>query len=398
MRINIAATLVYLILLYLVNLARVAIGGFFVYVHYLIIALPIISTIHLILTAVFLRYLQDFSSFHSVRGDEVSYRLRISMEFPVFSANVGISFKHINPHMQRIMEGRTVTVSPSRRIELDYNIPCPYIGVYTIGLEQLTVSDVIGWITLPLSVFYYTMYVYPRILDAGDFELHALTDLSKAGSRLGTSVDYSYFERLDEYRQGMDVRLMAWKRFAAQGVPTLRVYNRVSDPGVTIYLETRREGVSDRAALEREDFSLEILVSVAAELVGRGVPAGIRAAGLPPMTLRTADDVRELVNASLSIEFSADADVIDLFHSDGSRGRAPGSIVFITSEIGPELVRVFLRPPGGMNTIEAIVNETGASEESRQVNRRRIVPLGNAGSLIRFVDGADLEGGRIRWR
>jgi uncharacterized protein (DUF58 family) len=399
MTINLSATLVYLVLLYLTNLARGAIGGFFIYAHYLILILPVVSTIHLIITMIFLRYIQDFSSFHSVRGDRVTYRLRLSQEFPLFSANIGIEFKHINPHMGQIMESRTIIISPGKRLEFEFEIPCPYIGVYTIGLQELVVRDMIGWLTLPQSVFFYTMYVYPRVLDSRDFDLMALSERSRTGSRLGSNIDYSYFERLREYRPGMDTRMMAWKRFAAQGVAVLRVYNRVSDPGITLYLDTSREEGPVDELIEREDFSLEVLVSVAGECLRRGQPVGIRARGLEPMILRNSGDLQHLINASLNVEFSNQADMIALFLEDQRRNEGTGSsAIFISHDVTPELIRIFLRPPGESHSLEAIINETGSDEHQRISNRRRIIPLGSGGERIRVIDASKIDGDRLIWQ
>ncbi len=397
MKVNLSATLIYLLLLYLMNLARNSVGGFFIYVYFALWTIPLAALIHLTITMFSLRYIQDFSSFHSVRGDEVDYRLRVIQEIPLFSADISIRFKHINPHMRQITEDRNITLKPGQRLNLEYSIPCPYIGIYTIGLEGLSVSDVFGWITLPLSVYFFNMYVYPRVLDSADFTPLALNHCRKAGNRLGTSVDYSYFERLEEYREGQDVRLMAWKRFAAQGVPMVRVYNRVSTRGVRLYLDTRRDGDGGAGLIEREDFSLELLVSLASLMLEESVPVTVRAWGIPALQLERREQLQDLIRSSLEIRFSPDADLFRMFGEDAGV-YSEGSSLIITHDLSPELIRILSRPREGGYTTEAVINETGAGQETRELHRRRINVLGSAGGLLRFTDAAKIQGKHLVWQ
>jgi hypothetical protein len=91
--------------------------------------------------------------------------------------------------------------------------------------------------------------------------------------------------------------------------------------------------------------------------------------------------------------------MIALFLEDQRRNEGTGSsAIFISHDVTPELIRIFLRPPGESHSLEAIINETGSDEHQRISNRRRIIPLGSGGERIRFIDASKIEGDRLIWQ
>lgn len=407
-------TLVYLIFLYLINLARGAVGGFFVYAYALLLALPMVSVIHVILSAITLRYNQEFASHHGYRGEFLPYRLKISNELPLFSPRIRVRFKVITPHKRQLAPGElsgktdspgdaglenfTITLSPGQRYEYLRRVYCPLIGKYNIGLESLSITDMLNWFSIEPRVLSFTLYVYPRVYGIPALEGDSRSLGSSTARHKGIHLDHSFFTGLREYRPGESVTMFHWKRFSSQGIAMIREYTPVSQRRYTIYLDTRRSEDNSWKIVRREDYSLELLVSCCAALLDEGVPVSVRIPGLPPISLNNREEITLLQQQCLEAVFSPDLDMLKLYNRDTAEGRTRGmSILFITHEAGGELLNLFRGSSAIQSGMEAVINETGADQELRKYHRRRIRQLAAAAERIHFTD-ADMESGeRIQW-
>lgn len=414
MKIRILSTLVYLIFLYLINLARGAVGGFFIYAYALLLALPVVSIIHVVLSAITLRYNQEFSSHHGYRGEYLPYRLKISNELPHFSPRIRVRFKVITPHMRHLapdelsanmrpredvgLENFTITLGPGQRHEYLRRVYCPLIGKYNIGLESLRITDMLDWFSIEPQVLSFTLYVYPRVYGVPELEGESRALGGSRGRSRGIHQDHSFFTGLREYRPGESLSMLHWKRFSSQGIAMLREYTPVSQRRCVMYLDTRRSEEDSWRIIRREDYSLELLVSCSAALLDQGIPVDIRIPDLQRISMNAKEDLALLQQQCLEAVFSPDKDMLKLYNRDTAEGRSRGmSVLFITHEAGGELLNMFRGSSAIQNGLEAIINETGADAELRNYHRRRIRQLAAAAGRIHFTDAHMETGEEIRW-
>jgi hypothetical protein len=156
-------------------------------------------------------------------------------------------------------------------------IQCPFRGTYTVGLDSIELQDALAMLWIKVPVWFITFYVFPRLIELDSCRLagEGKRDLASSLAE-GVLMDPTRFRSLTGYRPGESVRHLAWKKFAATGVPYLREWERSAFPGITLYLDTMRRVEPDYQSLLAEDCALEILLALAHWFVWHKIPVYLR--------------------------------------------------------------------------------------------------------------------------
>ena len=385
------ALCLYLFVLFIVYLARSYVGSFFVFLYYFLLFFPIVSLLHLLIVQSGVRYHQEFSSEHPVKGETVSYRLLLVNESFLPAPYVQVRFKRLNPFMERIMSDFSTYLAGGAEVEKRYRIQCPYRGIYTVGLAEIALEDFLRLFRVRRSVYHRTFYVYPRILYLKHFPAVIEGGSQKAfGTYQGAVPDTSLFAMLRPYRDGESLRHLDWKKFANTGSPFLKSYETTTEPGLSIYLDLRRAKHSGVEALEIEDTSVEILVALARFLLEKGIRIEIRAPGRRVYQFIGDNSAQfdEFYHSTTQLMFKdSDRGLADLYRADRRLKCNTGSALFITHLIDAGLFALIEESLSGDNEVAVVFNRRGLGEDRRTLeyfNRLR-----DRGARIIVVDSAD---------
>jgi len=329
--------------------------------------------IHIVLTALFLRYSQEFSTTHPVKGEGVDYRWYSIMESYVPGCRISVSL------IGTLEVGKTgsekVDFFPgSRKIfTREYTIRCPFRGIYTLGMEKLVVSDTFGWLEVRLPVWHKIFYVYPRVIALREHSSSVYGDTKRpAGSAAGNAQDFSLYRNLKEYQRGDNIHHVAWKKFAAFGEPFVRVYEKTSWPGITLYLDTRRRGPVDYNILEAEDTSVEILVALVRYFMYAGIPLYIRSGEWHPHSVdeENIQSFKDFFDSTMNLYFRESGpgamDPYSLFMMDVEDGNLrTGTIIVISHIFDNGVTPFFFESFGKRTNISGIINCTGMNQKER---------------------------------
>ena len=250
---------------------------------------------------------------------------------------------------------------------------CPFRGIYTLGMEELVVSDTFGWLEVRLPVWQKTFYVYPRVIPLEELKAAMHGDANRpAGSAEGNAQDFSLYRNLREYQRGDNVHHIAWKKFAALGEPFVRIYEKTSWPGVTLYMDTRRTGPADYGIMEAEDTSVEILVALVRYFMDAGIPLYIRSGEWrpPPVNWETTQSFQIFFDSTINLYFRQSGpgavDPYSLFMMDvEDRNFRTGTIIVISHIFDNGVTPFFSESVGERTDISGIINCTGMNEKER---------------------------------
>jgi uncharacterized protein (DUF58 family) len=278
-RCNGASLLVTCCLLALFWIAGAYLGGWFRYVSQFFSVVLVLDLSHLLLMVRSIYYRQDFSTTRPQKGEDAEYSFSIRTFGGLPGCRITIRFKGLRSDIPLDVGLRDLDFFSvaGRNFKRQYRIRFPYRGVYRVGMESLDVHDILGLLVMRLPIWFETFRVYPRLID-----LHACRLTAGGGrqaSRVGLdggSADTTQFKSLTEYRPGLSVRHLAWKKFAATGLPFLKEYDMASLPGATIYLDGERLALLDDRLLAAEDCSIETVLALTAYLIGNGVAVQVR--------------------------------------------------------------------------------------------------------------------------
>ena len=384
----------YLLGFLVLYLAGAYLGGFFMTLFAVYILLPVLSVLQLLITALSLKYHQEFSTNHPLKGQEVNYTITLSKESIFPSSHVNISFKSSNQivtdsNFEDIREcpGRDDSFIQVKTIK------CPFRGIYTVGLESLEIQDTLRWITVNLPVWYRTFYVYPRIIELSSVQLGLQGTMSHlSGAVSGSVQDYTLFETLKNYRPGEAIRHIAWKKFAAAGEPFLKTYDTTSQPGITLYLDTRRRAPASYQVLAEEDCSVEIAVALVKYFMEREIPVSVHAAYWERYQFSGYDEslFSRFHHNTVNIRFQPGPSPAELFRSDIADNRlTTNSVLFITQMVDPEIIALTENSSdGGISTV-VVINLSGYDEEEKEKARQIITSVRDRGGKVFLVNDTE---------
>lgn len=235
-------------------------------------SLFIASIAHLILSWVKFAFSQRFSNDHPLKGEVVRYSILVSNESPIPAAAGECHFADPGPMCLVASEEPTpVGGNESKTYEAD--IRCSYRGTYAIGLSSVSLRDATGIVEIRQKVEPRLFYVYPELvtLGLGVERLARSLGADQPGSSAREG-DPSIFEYTAPLVPGRPSRHVAWKRWAATGIPSEIVHGQSRSSALTVVLDLwpGREGGVEKLA--SEDLAMSAAFSVARHLARQGIP------------------------------------------------------------------------------------------------------------------------------
>lgn len=394
-RVRWSAIAVYIFAISLVQLGRFFIGDAFNLIFFIFLLLPIASLLHIFLSIASIKYYQNFDTDHPVKGEALGYTLSLVNESILPTVPMKIKFRTIQPGATSQLPELQISLKSNEKLEKTYSISCPFRGIYTVGLEQLEITDILGWITIRRPVWHRTFYVYPRIIDISyPFSIGYSGELS-TGLNPGTSQDFALFESLSQYLPGESIRHMAWKKFIATGEPFLKSYGKTSQPGLSIYLDLRRDGEPTHEQLEREDCSIEILVSLVKYCLDQTIPVSVHAMGQSRYEFSASDpsDFGRFHRDTINILFSDSISPAVLYLNDTKGYMQHASVLFITHELDSDVLTIIeesaVISPSSENAVAAIINQTNLPEREKIQGKLYFDSIREKGGNLLIANGPD---------
>ncbi len=346
-------------------------GGASLFLFIFLLALFLLSFLHLVVTVLFIRVSQDFSTTHPVKGRSFVYTLTVVLESRLPGTWITVKYKKIGRELSGRLPDTSIFPAREKAFKKTHRIVCPFRGVYTVGIECLEVHDLFGWISIRLSAGHKTFYVFPRLIQLHTIKLDQGGDIFRTGGEYkGEITDYSLTKMLKEYREGENIRHMAWKKFASTGRAFLRVYEQTAWPGITLYLDTRRKEEITLNTLESEDCSVEILVAVLNYFVKRGVPVYIRTGqwGTHFFPAGSSNQIKPFIESTVGLFFRSELPSgippLELLRMDLEQNTLlTGYVLLISHLFDPSTLSFLLdQKPSGIKT-SGILNLSSASKD-----------------------------------
>ncbi|TVQ26298.1 MAG: DUF58 domain-containing protein [Spirochaetaceae bacterium] len=370
LELNTGAVFRLLILMLVSSLLGRYFGGMWNVLRVAMIAYPVFSLLYLALVTAGLRYVQDVSTDHPVKGGSVQYTLSMSNESIV--PMTGIQARLYLGREDEGVRPLTPVLLPRRTVRTERTIVCPFRGTYPVGLSRLAVTDPSGCLTILLSVAHRVFYVTPRVLTVRP-DIFMLSR-ERSGSeqvQSGAGEDVTLFRELTEYRPGEDAKRILWRYMASRNALLLPRYDRGVDSGLRVILDTRVTA-GDAQPLGVEDCSLEIVIAIARAGLSAGIPISLAGFGFQPVicTPDKPEQLHAFVEDSIGLFFRSKASPVH--YESRPDGLSASPVVYVTHHRDDALLeRIMDAPPGSCGLI---LNVSGMERSA-----------GN--SLKRFAEG-----------
>jgi uncharacterized protein (DUF58 family) len=388
--VNIRALGIYFFCVFIAFLAGTYFDRFIYMLFIGLLIYPFISFFLLLYTYTHLRFHQNFSTEHPVKGENVKYTVHFTNESLLPFTNIKISFKTITPLMNTHFPDFSISITPGGEFEKTFELHCPYRGIYTVGLKQVIIEDLLHFFRIKLKVWHKTFYVYPRVLPLQHFA-PGLEDIDggEKGLPFGGEPDYAMFDQLKEYRDGEPVKHIYWKKFAIIGKPLIKQFDTSPQPAVRIYFDLTKPRDTSVGELEVEDASVEILVALVKYFLDNEIKTAVKAPGREFFNFYGHDggDFKDFYESTINLIYQDTILLSRLYQiEEKSQKIDSNSIFFITHNLDIELFNIIQASLGSDIIFTVVFNQSGYSPEKRERNYEFFAFLKNRGARIIIVN------------
>ncbi|HOV64970.1 MAG TPA: hypothetical protein PLG43_13950, partial [Spirochaetia bacterium] len=204
LKVDATRCLLVLFIVFILSLSGFYLGGIFLVLFWVLFSFLLLDLILLVVSVRATMYIQNFSTEHPVKGEDIQYTLKIYFESFLPGLRCFVTFKGVRKDeaIHSGMKDFGFFPWPQEIVARNYTVQCPFRGIYTVGLDRLEIEDVLSIISIRLKVWYRTFYVFPRLIKLSSLRLPT-TEGDMAESRTaweGGTYDNTRFTGINEYR------------------------------------------------------------------------------------------------------------------------------------------------------------------------------------------------------
>lgn len=279
--------------------ARYLGGAYYILFRAILFLLILDVTVYLISFSG-MRYNQNFSQEHLIRGESIHYEFYLIQSLRLPSHRIHIEFFPFNNPEMTDLAPLAFNLKARHKKKFNYAIQGGTRGIYRIGIRKMHMEDVLGLFAFPLPRYNRTFYIYPRLYRGSSYPLKEIKGTGETLLEKSRSAGDSTFSNLREYRPGLSLHAISWKHFARFTFPVIREQDNTVRPGRIIAMDRRSLG-DERT---REDGVLETTLALIMRILSGGEAVLLRGI-LPGKALEITNEAAldSFYQATLSMAF-----------------------------------------------------------------------------------------------
>lgn len=271
----------------------------------LVVALSFIQVWY---TYLFFGFHQDFSTDHPVRGEALFYTFVMHHHGILPACGILCEFSFKGPGLAGTRT-QPVFLAPRAKRTWSFTFRCAYRGIYAVGIERFIFRDTLGLLQISFPAEPRIFYVYPELLALPSSLDSFFIGSGEQGLRSGgVQDDIGVFDSIYPLHHGEGAREIAWKRFAATGIPSAYRTAKASAPALRVVLDLRPAPFigNEEDRLTAEDLAVSLVFSVLRYMAERGIPVEFYggAETAEPSDIPDLSAFERLYNQSTSLLFN----------------------------------------------------------------------------------------------
>jgi uncharacterized protein (DUF58 family) len=264
-----------------------------------------VSLVQLFLSRSRFMFHQSFSNDHPLKGEVVHFSLAMENDSRFPAAEGRCLFADPGPGTS-FPEETPTPVRPGETLLHEAQIRCAYRGTYAIGLTSILFRDATGIATLEEKTEPRLFYVYPEIisLDVGVERLARSSGSDRPGSD-AREQDPTIFEYVAPVMPGRPARRIAWKRWAATGIPAENIPGQARSSALRIILDLWPNDGDATEKLACEDMAMSAVFSVLRHLARERIPVElVYGSDRSGITVSSEEQFAEVFDRSTNVIFN----------------------------------------------------------------------------------------------
>jgi len=308
----------YLLLLFASLAYALFYGGIFPYTFlYMMLALPVISALHMAIVCYFFRMSERVGERTFVKGECATYHLILQNTSFLYMPYITVHMQLEGQFILKNLRSAHLSLAPFSRREFKYRMPLYFRGRYDIGVNYIEIQDLLGLIKIRLNPFEKkSILVKPRILEQNSKSISAAR-LSEGEISAGLhETGHNEIKDIREYVYGDSFRKIHWKLTSKLSKPMVKDTRNELDNDIILLLNLNKSGPVNEETLIKEDCLIEEMVSTIYFLLSRNIPVKLCFFKEGPYTFRAAslNEFEGLYQILSEVKFSGDDDFESIYH------------------------------------------------------------------------------------
>lgn len=292
-------------------------GGLFPYtLLYLMLALPVMSALHLIIVCTFFRLSERLSERTFVKGECASYRMILQNSSFMYMPYITVHMQMEGQFILKSIKSMRISLAPFSRREFKYDMPLLFRGRYDIGVNCIEIQDLLGILTYKIYPYEKkNILVKPRIVEIG-FKNVPVARISEGDLASGyQEVGNDEINNIREYVYGDSFRKIHWKLSSKLSRTMIKETRNELDNDIMIILNLNKPEKIDEEVLLKEDCVIEEVVSNIYYLLRRNIPVKLCFYKESPFIFRAAtlSEFESLYQILSEVKFNQEYNFNDVY-------------------------------------------------------------------------------------
>jgi len=217
-------------------------------------------------------YVQEVSEKTAVKGQVLELHIRIHNDKPFPFTMMRVEVAGVSLREKTVLR---FSLAEKDWVEFNLPLPCPYRGIYKVGMVRVEVSDIFGLVRLsyPLEKLAYyhrvELKVYPRIVAFSHLSSPA-RDAKYLVGKVRLAQDGDTYSGLRSWQPGDAAKRVHWKQSARKKELLVRQYERPGEAGLLLAIDNATPGVTGEGALIYGDMCCEAAAAIGMHSIKSG--------------------------------------------------------------------------------------------------------------------------------
>lgn len=313
---------------------------------YTVLIMPVVSLFHMITCYFLLKYEQNLDSDSIIKGDKVTFSLRIINRSFFILPYISISFWEVGAGVIQQSEIKNIALLPFGKREFKFEYIYKYKGCFKIGVSEIEVQDFLGIFKLvrrnkrPLLIT-----VYPRRLDIDSFALNTNYSFGDISNFIGIQEDTSTIKEIDKYSYGDSLKKVHWKLTAKTNELVVKKYENHASASAVYLIDLKNNSFSEEDNAIIEDKHIETAIAVLKRLIYDGADVNLVYATekIANIQCRSTSDFENVYEILAKVKFDQNINFKDIIFSQINQNINKSNIIISTSNLDNELYEVLSR-------------------------------------------------------
>lgn len=372
-----ARLLVFLLIMLTIAIVALSTGAAIYYMMLLVMLMMILLGIASVVVALMtVRANMETSTREYIRGAtaDLSVRVRYWSFLPIRSVQLVL----LVPEDERAHETMDILLPPFLEKKFHFELPCPHVGVYHVGIQSVRVTDIFQLFTLKrrMDGSLISLEVQPRVVKLPAMELRSgdsePTIITRATEDTASPSDVRI------YQLGDPMKKIHWKLSLRKRELLVKTYEESSRPDTLILPDLSAMNFMRSQALTIKDAICEAAASIAKAQLSANYPVRMPLMSAAPSEASGQDEhsFSQFLDALMRVQFDSPYPYEQVLSLEMRRMQRTGGAVLITARLTPRIADIAQQLKRyGMQVCVCWVTETRRAEAMEMLERLRLMGI-----------------------